>query len=194
MSDKYYLKIGTAGDLKDKRGRVFHRFLEIFSGLLSWLTIAAIILFSWLVPFLAAVFFFALFIFWLFKTNFFFLHMRASFGKMRANLKKDWLQELRQVEAKSEDLKDFKWQDIYHLVILPMSKEPFEVVHESFAALRNVNYPLDKFIVVLATEERAGAVAQELANKIEKEFGHIFFRFLVTAHSDGMAGGKPGKS
>lgn len=193
MPDRYYLKIGTAGDLQNKREKVFYRFLEIFPGLLSWLTIAAIILFSRLAPFWAAIFIIAFDIYWLFKSIYLSLHMRVSFGKMRANLKKDWLRELRQVEAKSEDLKDFKWQDIYHLVILPMSKEPLEVVHESFAALRNVNYPLDQFIVVLATEERAGATAQEVANKIEKEFSQIFFRFLVTTHPDGIAGEIPGK-
>ena len=165
MEEKYYLKIGTAGDLKDKREKVVYRLLEIFPGTLSWLTLAAIILFSWRLPFWAAIFIIAFDVYWLFKSIYLSLHMRASFGKMRANLKKDWLQELRQVEVNSVELKDFKWQDVYHLVILPMYKEPYEIVMESFLALSKISYPLEKLIVVLATEERGGEAAREVADK-----------------------------
>lgn len=193
MESRYYLKIGTAGDLKDRREKIFYRFLEIIPGLLSWLTVAAIILFSWVLPLWAAIFIIAFDVYWLFKSVFLSLHMRSAFGKMRANLKKDWLSMLGEIEAKSEDLKDFKWQDIYHLVILPMYKEPYEVVRESFLALSRINYPLEKLIIVLAPEERGGEAAREMANKVSGEFGGLFGKFLVVFHPAGMPGELAGK-
>jgi hypothetical protein len=45
----------------------------------------------------------------------------------------------------------------------------------------------------LATENRAGRAAQDLAEKIEKEYGKKFFRFLVTCHPAGIAGEIAGK-
>lgn len=89
--------------------------------------------------------------------------------------------------------REISWRDIYHLIILPMYREPYEVVRESFQSLINANYPKDKFIVALATEERAGGAAKETAKKIEREFGAAFFKFLITAHPAGLPGEIPGK-
>ena len=47
------------------------------------------------------------------------------------------------------------WREIHHLVILPMYQEPHALVRESFLSLIRSNYPKDKMVVVLATEERA---------------------------------------
>lgn len=193
MPDEYYLKIGTAEGLKDKREKIFYRLLEIFPGALSWLTIAAIVLFSWRLPFWAAIFIIAFDIYWLFKSIYLSLHMRSTFGKMRANLKKNWIQELHQVEVKSEELRGLDWSDIYHLVILPMYKEPHEVIRESFLALSKINYPLEKLIVVLAVEERGGEVASESADKIANEFRGIFGKFSVISHPLGIPGELAGK-
>ena len=81
------------------------------------------------------------------------MHMRASFNKMKGNLKRNWLSELENAVPVSSELGDVNWRSIYHLVILPMYKEPFEVVQRSFLSLSKINYPSDKLIVILATEE-----------------------------------------
>ncbi len=85
------------------------------------------------------------------------------------------------------------WEDIYHLVILPMYREPYEVVKGSFESISKGNYPLEKLIVVLATEERAGAEARKTAEKIRREFGGKFFKFLITTHPANLPGEIPGK-
>lgn len=86
-----------------------------------------------------------------------------------------------------------RWTDVWHLVIFPMHTEPHEVVRESFAALARTNYPLERLLVVLATEESGGAGAAATAKKIEEEFGARFGAFLVTTHPKGLAGEIPGK-
>ena len=193
MDEKNYLHIGRAPEIADKKERRFYRLLEMLPGVLSWLTIFFLLLFSWLLPFWVAIFIIAFDVYWLFKTIFLSLHMRSSFKKMKANLKKNWLKELDSVVIGSEILAGVKWQEIYHLVLLPMYQESFEVVRAGFLSLVKANYPLEKIIVVLSVEENGGESAFDIAQKMEKEFGNSFFKFLITKHPAGIAGEMAGK-
>ena len=192
-NEKYYLKIGRASEITDLKDRYFYRFLEIFPGAISWLTFFLIILFSWLLPFYIAVFIIVFDIYWFFKTVFLSLHMRSAFHKMKNNLRRNWLGELTNIKPVSRELENISWQDIYHLVILPMYREPLEVVRNSFLSLSKINYPLRNLIVVLATEERGGAGAALTAAEIKREFGDKFFKFLITNHPANIAGEIAGK-
>ncbi|MFY9462779.1 MAG: glycosyltransferase family 2 protein [Candidatus Sungiibacteriota bacterium] len=162
-----------------------YRSFEFIPGVLAWGTIAAVVFTSWKLPVAAAIFIILFDIYWLFKTIYLSLHLRATFKKMRTNMTINW-------RGRLEKQFPAQWRDIYHLVILPIAHEPYEVVRESFTALAAVNYPLDRLIVVLGREARlleSAAVAQ----KIAQEFGDIFFRFLITAHPDGLPGEIRGK-
>lgn len=83
---------------------------------------------------------------------------------------------------------------IYHLVLFPFSIESFEVLDSTFSALDQANYDKRKLIVLLASEERVGESAQEVARRIREKYGPRFFRFLVTVHPDGLPGEIKGKS
>ncbi|MGC8775834.1 MAG: hypothetical protein ACP5QN_00770 [Minisyncoccia bacterium] len=161
------------------------RFLEILPGALSWLTIFLMFFVSAKLPVAAAVFIILFDIYWLLKTIYLYLHLRITYKLMKENLKINWLKKLDEVNP--------NWQKIYHLIIFPMYKEPYEVVYESFKSLIETNYPKDKFIVVLATEARAGQEAQLTAQKIEKEFSKKFFKFLITIHPENLENEIPGK-
>ncbi|MEK7555600.1 MAG: glycosyltransferase family 2 protein [Patescibacteria group bacterium] len=179
-----------------------YRFFEMVPGLLAWGTIILMILASWLLPVWAAVFIILFDIYWLLKIIYMSFHLRSTFVKMRRNLKINWLRRLDELSSRvgaptaddsvgSSELK--KWQKIYHLIILPMSKEPYEIVKETFDSLLKTNYPKDKFIVVLATEERGGIKTQETAQKIQPEFDAQFFKFLITKHPSNLPNEIPGK-
>jgi len=183
--DKTYIKIGFAKDIKNPKDRRLFRILEILPGIFSWGTILLVIFLSWQKPVWVAFFIIAFDLYWLLKTVFLSFHQQISFKKMKKNLKIDWLEKL------NETGKD--WQKLYHLVILPMYKEKFEVVHSTLRALTSSKYPSDKFIVVLATEKRAGESAQEIAQKINQEFRDKFFKFLITIHPENIAGELMGK-
>lgn len=104
---------------------------------------------------------------------------------MRENLKTNWLKKLQG--------SNLKFQNIYHLVILPMYNEPYEVVRDSFVSLTKINYPKEKLILVLATEERAGEAVQKIAQRITKEFSPHFSKLTVTTHPANLPGEMPGK-
>lgn len=186
MEKKEYIKIGFSPDIKDSKDRRTFRLLEILPGTLSWLTILAVIFLSWQRPVWIAVFIICFDIYWLLKTVFLSFHQQASFKKIKANLKIDWLRKLDESPVQN-------WRDIYHLVILPMYKEGIEVVQPTVEALANSRYPLDRLIVILAIEERVGEPAQKIAKQIKEEFGNKFFRFLITTHPDNIDGELAGK-
>ena len=191
--NKEYIKIGFARDVENSGDRKLFRFLEILPGVLSWGTILLVIFLSWQRPVWVAFFIIAFDIYWLLKTVFLSFHQQVSFRKMKTNLKTDWLDKLDNLVINNPDLKTKRWSDIYHLVILPMYRENLKVIHPTFRALVNSKYPLDRLIVVLATEERAGQPAQEITRTIKQEFGDKFFRFLITTHPQNIVGELAGK-
>lgn len=177
-----------------------YRFYETLPGILAWGTIALIVLFSWLFPIETAVFIILFDTYWLLKTIYLSLHLRITFNTMRKNLRINWLDKLQQgANREAQSVDDTRsaisgWQDVYHLIILPLYKEPYEVVKESLDSLRKVNYPQDKLIIVLSAEERAGEEPQKILEKIDAEFKDKFPKLITTTHPANRAGEIPGKS
>ncbi len=163
-----------------------YRFFEIIPGALTWLTFILMFLLSWLTPAFVAVFIILFDIYWLLKSVYLSLHLRNTFSRVKANLEVHWLERLKTEKAG-------EWEGIWHLVILPMYKEPYEVVKESVESLARANYPREKLILVLSAEERGGEEARETAERIRREFGDKFFRFETTVHPANLPGEIPGK-
>ncbi len=186
--EKYYLKIGKATDLKNPKERLLYRVLEIIPGLLAWTTLVGVIFLSWAKPVWIAVFIIAFDVYWLLKTVYLSFHLRAGYRRMKKQIAINWTRRLERLTAKGEN-----WQDIYHLIILPMYKEGMDVIKPTFEAIVNSTHPKEKMILVLAIEERAGQAAQKAAQEIEKKFGGRFFKFLITVHPQNIVGEMPGK-
>lgn len=89
---------------------------------------------------------------------------------------------------------DRYYRDFHHVIVIPFVDESFEVLSSTFEALAEVQYPKDRMMIILATEERAGQQAQVVAKQIQEKFGSIFAKMFVTIHPDGMPGEIKGKS
>ncbi|MFH1575509.1 MAG: glycosyltransferase family 2 protein [Candidatus Nealsonbacteria bacterium] len=190
MNKKYYLNVGRASDLKDSWERRIYRTFEILPGFLVWTTLIGMFLFSWLKPVWAAFFIIVFSVYWVLRTFHFTLHIIPAYQKMKVNLKINWTEKLNELEKNDPD-KD--WNKIYQLIIFPTYKESLGLIRESFKALFESDYPKEKMIVVLATEERAGQAAEEVSEALSKEYGDKFFRFLVTKHPKDINGEIAGK-
>jgi len=223
LNPDYYLKIGRAGDLEDKKDRIVYRFFEILPGGLCWTLLFFVVFFSWKKPVWVAIFIIFFDLYWLFRTAYFSFHLRGGYKKMKEYQRIDWIEELNEIDmasvtrakrrsgfaelrsslaprfawadeapASATRLNIKNWQDIYHLIILPIYKEPLEIVRESFKSLENSDWPKEKMIVVLGGEEKAKKEAKKVAEEIEKEFGNKFFKFLITWHPQNLPGEIPG--
>lgn len=163
-----------------------NRFYEIFPGAAAWFTIILMVVASRYLPTWAAIFIILFDIYWLLKTIYLSLHLRNTYLTMRRHMKMNWL-------AKLKDDFPAEWERIHHLVIFPFYHEPYEVISESFESLVRGNYPLDRFIVVLGAEEKAGKQAEEIAARIQEKYQDKFLKFLVTKHPAGLPGELAGK-
>ena len=175
-------QVGRATELSG-RDRRLYRLLEILPGAASWGTLIGVVLLSIYAPFFAAYFVIAFAIYWVLKTAFLSYHLRYNWKRLRHHMKLDWTQLVAR----------FSYDHLTHVVILPFYKEPAEVVRASIASLAAVNYDKKNLIVVLATEARAGAEAQEVAECMKAEWGDVFGKFLITVHPADIPGEVAGK-
>jgi Ca2+/Na+ antiporter len=194
-----YLKVSKATDLLG-RDRKVYRLLEILPGFLSLGTILVLVVFSYFQPVWVAYFIIAFNVYWLLLVVFLAVYLIAAYRKLKENKKINWPQKCEELKTEKESLpeaclarKGWNWEDVFHLIILPTYNESLEVIRTSFQALIDNGYPLDKMIVVLAMEERAGPPVKERARAVEKEFGHYFENFLISFHPDDIEGELKGK-
>ena len=190
MEKKDYLNISKATDIKNLRERRLFRFFEMIPGIISLGTLLGVFVFSWLFPSGVAIFIICFCFYYLFRIFYFSLHQLAGYFKVRSNMKKDWLKELKKIKL---GVPFGSWKKIYHIIIFPTYKEGKEIIKESIETLIKSNYPKERMIVVLAVEERAGQAFREQAEIIAKEYSSKFYKFLVTIHPDTVEGEISGK-
>ncbi|MFA7201609.1 MAG: glycosyltransferase family 2 protein [Candidatus Paceibacterota bacterium] len=167
----------------------YYRWMEIVPALLVWGTFVLMVGLSFLVPAVVAIFIILFDVYWFLKTVYFAVYLQSSYKKLKKNLAINWLEKL-----KFEERTRQKWEGIYHVILLPMYSEEYEVVRETFHRLSQSNYSHDKFLVALGLEEKAGVSAQETGEKIYKEFKDSFGALIITTHPANLPGEKPGKS
>lgn len=193
MNSPSYLKAARAADLRDPKDRTLYRFFEMLPGMLSWGTLVFVVLFSWLKPAFVAFFILAFVVYWLLRTLYFTFHLWAGYRQMRRNEKKDWIKELERLSPKNYTIPVSSFKDLWHLVIIPSYLEPLEILQQTLGALKASQYPKEKMIVVFGIEEREGEKAREKATALKKEFGNVFFRFLLAEHPANLPGEIAGK-
>ncbi len=197
-----YLKTGKATELQGKDRRLY-RYFEILPGLLSVGTLVILLFFSYLKPVWVAFFIIAFNVYWLLLVVYLGIHLVVAYRKLKINRAIDWrakCQKLSEnkitdntVAADSLSQQGWRWKDLWQLVILPTYNEDINIIRGALDSLLADNWPKDRFIVVLAMEERAGQAAKDRAAIIQQEYGDLFGRFLITFHPDHLVGELKGK-
>lgn len=167
------------------------RFFEILTGALSWGTLFGLLFLSWKLPAAVAVFIVLYDLYWLLKSAYLFIHLRFAFSRMRQHQKINWLAKLSTLPTREHGPR--RWDEIYHLVLLPTLHEPYEVVHGALTSLAHANYPKNRFLVVIAGEERGGKEDADIITRVASEFHGVFGGLLVTTHPDHIPGELKGK-
>jgi hypothetical protein len=177
-----YFKVGRSGELEGK-DRVLYRFLEIIPGLLSWGTIAFILLTSIFKPYIAAYFVILFDLYWLLKTFYMSSHNLHNWRRIRQSLKTDW----------QEKISHLKYEHLYHLVVFPFYDESQKVVEESVMSIKKAQYNHKKIFIVLAYEERAGKSAEEIGKTVSAKFENDFAGIIAIKHPANIKGELAGK-
>ncbi|MFA6304702.1 MAG: glycosyltransferase family 2 protein [Patescibacteria group bacterium] len=164
-----------------------NRVWEILPGSITWLTFILAIVFSIWLPIWAIYFIIVFDLFWLLKVFYLVINQVTSWFIFKKQVKINWLEKLKGVTAKN-------WQDYYHVIFLPTYKEPFEVIERTFISLAKAVYEPQKFIVVLAGEERDQENFLSFADKIIEKYSGLFLKILVTVHPKDLPGEIQGKA
>ncbi|MBI4272307.1 glycosyltransferase family 2 protein [Candidatus Uhrbacteria bacterium] len=159
--------------------RTFKRFLEIIPGLLVWVTFFLGIFFSFLKPVWVMYFIILFDLYWLFRVFYFIIFLILSWRHYTRAQRRDWQSELTSQPA---------WRSYYHLIFLPMYRESYDIVQSTCDALLRTEYPKDRFIIILAGEERAGEHFISIAKRIQAEYKDSFFKLLITVHPKDLEG------
>lgn len=167
------------------RPRTAYRVLEMLPGICVWLTFVAAVLASFFLPVWAITFIIIFDLYWFIRAVYVMVYLLVAYRRLRESLSVDWQQQL--------DVDRLSWQDIFHLVVVPTYKEPYEVIEQSFEGLAAVRYPKEKLFVVFAGEERDRVNVETYARRIQEKFGATFGELLVTFHPANLPGEVPGK-
>ena len=159
------------------------RVFEILPGILSWGIILFFVLLAVFHPVLCAILIIIFDFYWIIRTTYLTTLLILAYRQLHKQQYKNWLTECELLSP------EIDWKKIYHLVIFPVYKEAPNILSPSLEALRNVDYPRSKLIVVMAYEERNPQSAQN-SKILEKEFKNDFFAFLSTFHPDDLSGEK----
>jgi cellulose synthase/poly-beta-1,6-N-acetylglucosamine synthase-like glycosyltransferase len=87
-----------------------------------------------MLPSWVAIFIICFCFYYLFRIFYFSLHQTVGYFRVKANMKRDWLKDVKKIKAKN-------WKDIYHIIILPTYKEGQEIIIESIESLLKSDYP-----------------------------------------------------
>lgn len=92
-----------------------------------------------------------------------------------------------QVEKlRKSDSKPAPSQDLYHLVIIPIAREPREIVEPGVESIGKGEFPAKRILVILALEERAKPDVKKAIYDLQKEHTNEFLDLLVVEHPDGL--------
>lgn len=173
--------MGSLADRQHPRYRLY----EFVPGLLTWGTLVLAIGLSFIKPLWVIYFVVVFSLYWLFRVLYFIVFISLSWRAYRQARKVNWVERL---QAQPD------WQRLYHLIFLPTYNEPLEVIEKTFESLCQSDYPLDRFIVILAGEERIGReLFAAKARVIQEKFGSRFHRLIVTSHPANLPDEVPGK-
>ncbi|MEK7170894.1 MAG: glycosyltransferase family 2 protein [Patescibacteria group bacterium] len=162
------------------------RLWEIIPGLATWVTILGLLTLSFVSPRFVATFVLLFAIYWVVRIIIMTNYLLAGYRRYRREQKVDWL-----VRLKAEF--PARWEDLYHLAIVPTYKEDISILRHTLGAIKDSNYLSKKLIVVIAFEERETELAPEYAKTLRHEFEHSFGGLLTTFHPGDIPGEVRGK-
>src|SRR3990167_6905778 len=150
-----------------------YRVLEMLPGILVWATLILSTLLSFIRPLWVIIFIILFDLYWLLKVFYLSTFLIISYRRLKATVKKDWFTIVKKHPG---------FTDIVHLVIFPTYGENFTIIDSTFQRLLQSNFPLEKCIIVVATEAADRIEGEPTAKKIQKKYEKHFKKFIITKH------------
>ncbi len=79
-------------------------------------------------------------------------------------------------------------QNIVHLVIFPVAKEPLEIIEPALASISRQDFPIKQIVVAFALEEHAPESTKQAVSQLAAKYKSHFLDLLVVIHPTGIPG------
>lgn len=154
-------------------------------GLSIWLTLILSIILSFVRP-MWMIYFIILFdIYWVLKVANFAFYLTLSWSRFRTTKKIDWKDKLKHEIS--------TYHSKYHVVFLTLFNEEWDVVETAVQSVCDAVYDREKFVIVVAGEERKKEHYQNILSQVQNKFGNCFGDIVGTLHPIDMSEEIPGK-
>ena len=161
-----------------------YRLYEILPGLSIWLTIFLIFFLSVVAP-VWVVYFIILFdIYWVLKVFNFSFYLIVAWTRLSAAKKINWFEKIKELDNTA---------DKKHVIFMTVYNEDWEVIKPAITSIRESVYDKDKFVLVIAGEERKKENFELVSKKTKNEFKNNFSDIVCIMHPDGLPDEIPGK-
>ncbi|MCL1839852.1 hypothetical protein FWF89_02540 [Candidatus Saccharibacteria bacterium] len=196
-----------------KRTRLY-RFFEILPGMLSYLMIILLFVFSLISPLAGAIYLLLIIIMMLVKAIGIAVRTIQGNNILKRAMAVDWAKRLGELEdahdsydrlagvqssgyeygqhllnlktvAAAEEGYFPKPSQLYNAVIVAMYNESLDILMPTVESVRDTDYDNKRIIFVLAYEERGGPETEKTAKELKKRFEGVFKDFLLVKHPDG---------
>lgn len=164
------------------------RILEMIPGVLSWSILGGMTFLSFYKPVLASIIAIAFIFYWFLRLIYMTMFLVISFFNLRRHVKTDWLNKIAELNNGSvnPDLPDI--DKIYHLIILPVAKEPGSVLEPVVDALALQTFSTQKLMVVFGVEETAPDETKQAIESFLKKYKNVFSEMIAVYHPAGIPG------
>lgn len=189
-----------------------YRIFEILPGALTWTILVLPIILSIVSPKLATYFIIAYLLLWFVRAVGLDIRSFQGWRLMKNHRNMPWPKLNKDLEILEPRTKGApKWHErnlarvaqympermkpseIYHAVFIAFVNEPREIVEATVQSVLASNYDMQKVMLVLAYEGRAGQASEDLANYLIKTYGQQFFHAMAVKHPFGIPGEVIGK-
>lgn len=169
------------------------RIFEIIPGSLTWSALFLPILISLWAPIVIAVYVIIFDLYWLYRSLYLSRNIIVAYYRMKKDTKINWMKQIRNHEASNRLWpRGIKFDETFHVIIMPQYNESFEVISRSLESYIKSNFPVkNKMIFVLTSEIRKPGLKEmneKIFSDLKKQYGQKFFQFVQTFHPADIAG------
>lgn len=151
-----------------------YRLYEILPGLTIWITLIGSVVLSFVRP-LWMIYFIIIFdIYWVLKVISFTFYLIVAWFRFHRIEALDWKDKL------THELTNY--QDKKHIVFLTLYDEEWKVVQSSLSSIARAVYDKEKFVIVIAGEERQKEHFELISRHVKETFGDCFHDIVCILH------------
>jgi cellulose synthase/poly-beta-1,6-N-acetylglucosamine synthase-like glycosyltransferase len=209
---------------QERPARLAQRLLDMVPGLASWTIILGLAFTSLVFPIVGAGLLVAFLYYYVFRISYVAIFLMLGFFQLWVERNTDWMERIRDFydppeaprhvsglrtrisqrrhwrniramveESSGEPLPNV--EDLVHVVLIPVLREPRSVYEETIRAVAASELDSrSRIVVALGVEERGGAEVLETCRQVQADWRERFVDFLVIVHPDGLPGEIPGKA